>query len=47
MHECPNCGMICDCDGDDLFSETPPIDCQCDCEDEFDDEDDYDHDEED
>lgn len=38
MHECPFCGQMCDCDGDDLFHSIPPDDCTCDCE-EFYDED--------
>jgi hypothetical protein len=31
MHECPACGMACDCDGDDLWNEE--AECRCDCED--------------
>ena len=33
MHECPFCGTICDCDGEDLFYSIPPEDCLCECED--------------
>lgn len=36
MHECPNCGMACDCDGEDTWLEAPD-NCSCECE-EFDDE---------
>lgn len=39
MHECPDCGMACDCDCDDLWSDVPPKDCACLCEDEQADED--------
>lgn len=34
MHECPDCGMVCDCDGEDTWNPPPP-DCRCalvDCE---------------
>lgn len=31
MHECPNCGQACDCDGDDVWRD-PPADCQCGCD---------------
>jgi hypothetical protein len=44
MHDCPECGMACDCDGEDTWLNAPP-DCQCDCRD-FDD-DEFRHDEED
>lgn len=30
MHECPWCGMVCDCDGEDTWLNAP-MDCQCDC----------------
>ena len=32
MHECPICGQICDCDGDDFFHDKSPQYCACDCE---------------
>jgi hypothetical protein len=33
MHECPNCGFICDCDGEDTWHDDISIgDCDCDCE---------------
>ncbi len=28
MHECPDCGMYCDCDGEDL-DQPAPDDCCC------------------
>jgi hypothetical protein len=31
MHECPVCGMYCDCDGEDLDQPAPVI-CSCDHE---------------
>ena len=31
MHECPICGQICDCDGDDFFHDKSPQYCACDC----------------
>lgn len=39
MHECPNCGMACDCDVDDLWNGDFEGVCHCDCEDEDDIED--------
>lgn len=30
MHECPDCGFACDCDGEDTWFEEYP-DCECDC----------------
>lgn len=35
MHECPICGYMCDCDGEDLFYSLPPEDCSCSCQDEI------------
>lgn len=33
MHECENCGQVCDCDGDDTFDAGFPVEnCECDCE---------------
>lgn len=33
MHECQNCGQVCDCDGDDTFDAGFPVEeCECDCE---------------
>lgn len=55
MHECPDCGMVCDCDSDDTWDETygrrfggPRCTHDCD-DDDFDDVDydDVDYDEED
>lgn len=42
MHECPECGQACDCDGEDLWHDRYD-DCEHNCE-EFDDDDfdDYD-----
>jgi hypothetical protein len=31
MHECPECGFVCDCDGDDLWSDLSAKECTC-CE---------------
>jgi len=31
MHECPDCGMACDCDCEDLEQDAPD-DCSCDHE---------------
>ncbi len=28
VHECPECGYICDCDGEDIEN-PPPADCRC------------------
>ena len=28
MHECPECGFACDCDGEDLWQPAPAI-CEC------------------
>lgn len=40
MHDCPECGQACDCDGEDLEQDTP-VDCVHDCEEaDLDDEDD-------
>ncbi len=33
MHECPWCGMECDCDGEDL-SQPAPEECSHECEEE-------------
>ena len=43
MHLCPDCEEDCDCDGEDLFHETAPADCNHECVDE-DPDDDYDDD---
>lgn len=38
MHACPECGMACDCDGEDLWHDWPfNLDCTHECEDEDDD----------
>lgn len=31
MHECPRCGMVCDCDWEDTWND-PPKFCECRCE---------------
>lgn len=37
MHACPECGMACDCDGEDLWHDWPfNLDCTHECEDEDD-----------
>lgn len=28
MHECPNCGQMCDCDGED-HGQPAPANCEC------------------
>jgi len=36
MHDCPDCGMACDCDGEDLYYDWPHpyvMNCLCDCAD--------------
>ena len=30
MHECPECGKACDCDGEDTWFENYQF-CECDC----------------
>ena len=37
MHECENCGQVCDCDIEDTWH-AQPIDCICDCEGFYDDD---------
>lgn len=41
MHECPECGQLCDCDQEDLEHEHAPDDCfhVCDDSDDLDEED--------
>jgi len=43
MHECPDCGQACDCDGEDTWFDVSRLDCYCDCE-EIEDSDDIDWD---
>lgn len=41
MHDCPDCGMACDCDGEDTWHDWDSqevSECCCDC---FDDGEDY------
>jgi hypothetical protein len=40
MHECPSCGIVCDCDGEDTWMSWPGnADCEHVCEDDdYDDE---------
>jgi hypothetical protein len=33
MHECVNCGQVCDCDDEDTWYDIPPAWCVCECED--------------
>lgn len=33
MHECPECGMACDCDGEDLWNDAAAKNCTHECED--------------
>lgn len=44
MHECPECGSVCDCDQEDLMHGSAPPDCDHDCQE--DDDDDYPYEEE-
>jgi len=37
MHDCPNCGQACDCDGEDTWNDAASFDCEHDCEEEDDD----------
>ncbi len=33
MHNCPSCGLPCDCDGEDTYVYAEPFDgCECQCE---------------
>ena len=32
MHECSECGNSCDCDGEDLWYDTAPDECDHECE---------------
>lgn len=36
MHECPECGQACDCDGEDVWNDYAGRTCRHDCEDEED-----------
>jgi len=42
MHGCPNCGCVCDCDGEDVWHEygSAVEDCEHGCLDTYDDDDD-------
>lgn len=31
MHDCPDCGQVCDCDGEDHY-QSPPRNCTHDCD---------------
>lgn len=31
MHDCPDCGQACDCDGEDTFIGYAPDICECSC----------------
>lgn len=41
MHECPDCGQACDCDGEDVWNDYAGRTCRHDCEDEEDAPDQY------
>jgi len=42
MHECPDCGDVCDCDGEDMWQSWPyNKDCEHSCEMEEDCDDDW------
>jgi hypothetical protein len=32
MHRCPKCQGECDCDAEDLWTDTPPLDCDHECQ---------------
>lgn len=35
MHDCPDCGQACDCDGEDTYfgwDSEQAMDCMCDCD---------------
>lgn len=32
MHECPNCGYVCCCDGEDVWNDVAAKHCKCDCD---------------
>jgi len=36
MHECPECGQACDCDGEDVWNEYAGLECVHECEDDSD-----------
>lgn len=44
MHDCPECGGACHCDGEDHY-QPAPINCTHECDFDDDDEDDYDDEE--
>jgi len=31
MHECPQCYMVCDCDGEDTWNDAAARECLCTC----------------
>lgn len=37
MHECPDCGQVCDCDGEDVWNDAAAWDCRHNCEEDDDD----------
>lgn len=37
MHECPECGQACDCDGEDTWNSAASDDCICECDEDYDD----------
>ena len=38
MHECPECGQACDCDGDDIWNDYAALFCTHDCDEDEDDD---------
>ncbi len=32
MHDCPECGQTCDCDGEDIWNAYAALDCAHDCD---------------
>lgn len=32
MHSCPDCGMACDCDGEDIWMDSNALGCVHDCD---------------
>jgi hypothetical protein len=47
MHDCPQCGWACDCDGDDIWNDAAAQECCHVCDDEDHDDDGFPFDEDD
>jgi hypothetical protein len=46
MHECPDCGQVCDCDGEDIWNDAAANECEHGCDEQEGDDDDWDDPEE-